>query len=495
MNAYIFNKQFKTIYKFNKIMPFEFIPLFYLFINLIHETALRKLNSYSEISIVIKGNGKQQILSDVDNPFYGSEVYEMPNQILVNGILQNNTGKYVYYLIKQTNNITIRWNIQVTNCNSMFEGLNNIIRVDLSQFDSSKIKSFDSFFYNCKNLKSIIINNLETSYCQNMVGMFGQCPQLETLNLASFDTSKVTSFKCMFSRCTSLKSLDLSSFKTSKVKETNEQFKLCSSLIFLNIINFETTNVSDSMNMFYGVNKNLVYCADFTKISKIKSLLSNYKNNCSEICFANPKYKIIYNKKECIDYCYNDKEYKYEYNNACYKSCPNGTHISNINNKICEDLYCDKYYNYNYTDCLDNIPQGYYLNNSFLQTIDKCNDKCQNCNLESVQKNLCLSCNIENGYYPLLNNDSINNTFINCYNQSIKGYILDNLIYKPCYNICENCIGNIDENNNKCLNCKLNCYNECNYYYYFDENNEYFCTLTNKCPEKYNKLITEKKNV
>ena len=61
-----------------------------------------------------------------------------------------------------------------------------------------------------------------------------------------------------------------------------------------------------------------------------------------------------------------------------------------------------------------------------MKTIDKCNDKCQNCNLESVQKNLCLSCNIENGYYPLLNNDSINNTFINCYNQSIKGYILDN---------------------------------------------------------------------
>ena len=181
------------------------------------------------------------------------------------------------------------------------------------------------------------------------------------------------------------------------------------------------------------------------KISKIKNHLSRYKNNCSEICFTNPKSKIIFDKRECIDNCSNDKEYKYEYNNACYKSCPKETHISKINNLLCEeDVYCENYYNYNHIDCLESIPEGYYLKDSLLRTIEKCDDKCQKWNLASVQNNSCLLCNINNGYYPILINDSINYPFINCYNKPPKGFILDNLVYKPCYNICKNCIGIID---------------------------------------------------
>ena len=400
MNVYLFDKQLKKINKHNRIIFLEYAIRFYLFINLIHETSLRKLNFDSEITIVIEGKGTQQILSTDKNPYYGSTYSELPNQILVNGILQNHTERYVYNLTQQINKITLKWNNQITNCNSMFEGLSNIIMVDLTKFDSSKVKYFDSFFYNSQNIKSINITYLNTSSCLNMAGMFYNLNKLETLNLSSFDTSKVTSFKNMFSSCKLLKLLDLSSFKTSKVKETQYLFESCSSLIFLNIINFETTNVSSLTNMFYGVNTNLVYCANFTKISKIKSLLSNYTNNCSKLCFTNPKSKIIFDKKKCIENCYYDIEYTYEYNNLCYKSCPNGTRISNINNKLCEDFYCDKYYNYNHTDCLEIIPEGYYLNNSLLKTIDKCDEKCQKCNLESVKNNSCLLCNINNGYYP-----------------------------------------------------------------------------------------------
>ena len=300
MNAYLFGKQLKKINKHNRIILLEYAIRFYLFINLIHETTLRKLNLDSEITIVINGNGTQQILSTGRNPYYGSCYNELPNQILVNGILQNHTERYVYNLTQQINKITLKWNNQITNCNSMFEGLTNIIMVDLTKFDSSKVKYFDSFFFNCQNIKSINITYLNTSSSLNMAGMFYNLNTLETLNLSSFDTSKVTSFKFMFKGCKLLKSLDLSSFKTSKVMETLQLFYSCSSLIFLNIINFETSNVSDSSNMFYGINKNLVYCADFTKISKIKSLLSNYTNNCSEICFTNPKSKIIFEKKNVL---------------------------------------------------------------------------------------------------------------------------------------------------------------------------------------------------
>ena len=283
------------INKHNRIILLYAIR-FYLFINLIHETTLRKLNLDSEITIVIEGKGTQQILSTDRDIIHEDIDYELPDQILVNGVLQNYTGKYLYNLTRQTNRITFKWSTQIINCNCMFEGLTNIIMVDLTKFDSSKVESFDSFFYNCQNLKSIKISNLNTSSCRNMAGMFDVCPSLESLDLSSFDTSKVTSMKRMFFGCSSLKSLDLSSFNISKVKDTSSLFYSCYSLIFLNIINFETSNVSDSSQMFNNVNKNLVYCADFTKISKIKSLLSDYTNNCSKTCFTNPKSKIILDK-------------------------------------------------------------------------------------------------------------------------------------------------------------------------------------------------------
>ena len=465
------------------------------------------LNCISEINITIKGTGTQQILSSCPGCGHSSTDFNsLPNETLVNGISQSNIEKYVYNLEKETNIITMRWNYQLTDCTGMFYNLKNIISIDLSNFDSSQVTNFECMFHSCTSLKSINLNNINTSSVESMVGMFSSCSSLETLNLSSFDTSKVTSMWAMFCYCPSLKSLDLSNFDTLELTETRFMFYSCSSLVLLNIKNFNTSKVSLSACMFDGVNQNLIYCAEETKITNIKSLLSKYKNNCTHSCFLNQHYKYIIEKNECIDNCYNDQNYSYEYNNICYYSCPNGTHISSSNNYLCEDdLICEKYYNYDKSECLDEIPEGYYLNNSNLKTIDKCNIKCKNCSLESMETNSCISCNISAGYYPLYNNDSSNETFINCYNESIEGYVLDNYIYKPCFSSCKNCSEIGDENDHKCITCKSNyefkeemnnvhnCYKICNNYYYFDESNKYYCTETEECEGEYNKLIKEKR--
>ena len=142
------------------------------------------------------------------------------------------------------------------------------------------------------------------------------------------------------------------------------------------------------------------------------------------LCFSPSQ--LIVEKNICIDFCYNDDIYKFEYNNLCYKSCPNGTHNSSYNDYICEeDLICDNYYNYNYTDCIDDIPEDYYLNSSDLKTIDKCDIKCENCSLESTINHLCITCNNKEKYYSKYNDSSNNNSFINCYNEGFEGYFLD----------------------------------------------------------------------
>ena len=119
------------------------------------------------------------------------------------------------------------------------------------------------------------------------------------------------------------------------------------------------------------------------------------------------------------------------------------------------------------------------------------------CNNESNAFNLCISSDAENNYYPILNDNSNANSFINCSNNRPSGYIFDNysLSYKPCYSSCKECIGIGDNYNHLCLECidnyylnDTNCYENCSYYYYFDDLHIHHCTEDNNCPEERNKL-------
>ena len=310
-------------------------------------------------------------------------------------------------------------------------------------------------------------------------------------------------------------------------------------------------------------------------------------NNCYKICTHNYYYdlnniyhcteenscpenfnKLITQKKRCIDICSKDSIYQYEYNNTCLIECPIETYIDKNNDlyKCLDNLYCemkDKYYNYDMTECIDKIEDGFYCNNTSLKTIDKCHDNCKTCDkgptndnnncltcpdtgtiyfdlgnctdkcdnghfidnsinkckcssnitceicsVESMKYNLCESCNIEDGYYPKIN-DSINiGKFINCYNKDTisQGYYLNinTKQYEVCFSKCKNCDELGDEYNNKCTECfpnygfkydfknDRNCYEICEYNYYFN-NSVYFCTKDNNCPEEYNLLVKDKK--
>ena len=360
-------KMYSVKNKSSNSLGIKSLPIFSLFIYFLLMILMEdiKCNDYiSEINLTVVGKGTQSILSSHTGScdYIDGGFDSLPNQILVNGIPQSNIGKSVNNLVNQTNIITMRWNYQVTNCNLMFYDLNNIIYIDLSNFDTSKVETFNCMF-SSNSLKSINLNNVNTSSAKRMHSMFYECSVLETLNLSSFDTSKVTSMWNMFYGCTSIKSLDLSNFDTSELNYTRGMFYSCSSLLFLNLQKFDAKKATKSgyyEDMFYGVT-NLIYCADETEMNNnIKDQLKGFRNNCSQFCFLNSNSKYITEKKECIDQCYNDDIYLYEYNNKCYNSCPKGTHISHKNNFICEeDIICTKYYNYDKTDCLEEIPEGY----------------------------------------------------------------------------------------------------------------------------------------
>ena len=401
------NNKFQTLKKEKKIINkkakyLNYITLFYILIMLLinipltNETKsnLRNLLFVSEITLTILGKGDQYILSNkstiIDNKEYSFNY--IPDQILINGILQNFTGNMVYNLEKDENIINIKFNNLLEDCNLMFYDMNNIIKIDLSKFDSSKVTEMIGMFSNCRSLISLNLDNFRTSLVTNMHSMFqgcekltslnldyfntssvinmhaifSSCKSLISLNLKNFNTSSVTIMAVMFLNCNSLKSLDLShfntksvvnfhglfkncsslislnidNFDTSLVTNMNDMFIGCSSLISLNLINFSTSSMQNLYNMFNYANMDIIYCLDQNNIPKIveqiKELNKNYKNNCSDICFTNHNNKIIFKKNLCISDCKNDDIYRFEYNNLCYESCPNNTHISLNNEYLCE---------------------------------------------------------------------------------------------------------------------------------------------------------------
>ena len=57
----------------------------------------------------------------------------------------------------------------------MFVYCSNLIVLDLSNFDTSKVTSMNFMFYDCSNLISLNLKNFNTSLVLNMVFMFYKC--------------------------------------------------------------------------------------------------------------------------------------------------------------------------------------------------------------------------------------------------------------------------------------------------------------------------------
>ena len=82
---------------------------------------------------------------------------------------------------------------------AMFQHCKELEYLDLSSFDTYNVTKLDFMFNECIKLKEIKgINNFDTYNVISMMGMFRACSQLAYLDLSNFDTSIVRSMHCMF---------------------------------------------------------------------------------------------------------------------------------------------------------------------------------------------------------------------------------------------------------------------------------------------------------
>ena len=344
----------------------------------------------------------------------------------------------------------------VENMGHIFSECNSLKSLNLSNFNNSKLKYIDNMFENCYSLSILDLKNFGTSSVIDINGMFKNCYSLKYLDISNFDTSKVTNMDNLFFNCYSLTSLELGNFNTSLVTTMQNMFYNLTLLTSLNLNSFNLNSLNEGIitKIFYELNSSLKYCITDDINDELKIILKNYSQiNCSQLCEQSSQNKYYFQEEnKCLNKCSDNKIYIFDYDNICYKSCPNGTY--NISDSYsCKDiLICEKFYNYNLTECLDEIPLGYYLNDSKSKTIDKCDIKCSNCTLESLTNNLCIKCNIEKGYYPKFKENFDNDSFINCYNEKPESHYFDNInnIYMPCNSSCKECNGS---ESNQCINC------------------------------------------
>lgn len=135
-----------------------------------------------------------------------------------------------------------------------FEGLTKVIKIDLSNLETTNIKNMSRMFYECKSLKNIYFGNINTENVTNMSFMFMSCVSLEFLDIRNFNTKNVKDMNAMFRHCLTLSSLhfDKMLFNTEKVTTMKGMFAFCLKIKVLNMSDWNTRNLKDISNLFFG---------------------------------------------------------------------------------------------------------------------------------------------------------------------------------------------------------------------------------------------------
>ena len=145
------------------------LELIWLFIFIFIINSERFNNSISEITMTIKGEGNQTILSKENNYETNSIFNERPDKVIINDIIQEISNDNKYYLSQEVNTIKMKWiNNLVRNCDNMFFKLENITFIDFSKFDSSEVTSAKLMFFECTSLKFINFTGFNTSKITSM---------------------------------------------------------------------------------------------------------------------------------------------------------------------------------------------------------------------------------------------------------------------------------------------------------------------------------------
>lgn len=108
--------------------------------------------------------------------------------------------------------------------NAMFYNLVNLTSLDISSFDTSKVRGMGNMFFGDEKLVSLDLSNFNTQSLTNMDKMFYGMSNLTNLNISSFDTSNVTNMNALFYGMANIENIDISNFNTRNITNMSYMF-------------------------------------------------------------------------------------------------------------------------------------------------------------------------------------------------------------------------------------------------------------------------------
>ena len=284
----IIKQRKKSLFKL-KINIHLFILFLYLLFPILSLQDNPYTNKYKEpyLSVIFKGKENLEIVGKnsgiIPDHVYYTFTYE---EIDVIKEYDWNFNERFYINIKYNgkfneNNITMEFSEGDYYMNNLFEGLENIKKVDLSHYSTAPSTLFN-MFKGCKKLEEVIFGNFDTSKVSSMESMF-EGTKVKYLDLSGFNTIKVWNMKNMFLNCHQLSYLNIENFNFQSLNSLDEMLSGCDSLKYINIKSIKN---EDSLldYLVKKLNQNfLYYCINEERAVTFEEKLSKkgYILNCS----------------------------------------------------------------------------------------------------------------------------------------------------------------------------------------------------------------------
>ena len=136
---------------------------------------------------------------------------------------------------------------ELDNLSSIFCGLKLEV-VDISGWDTSNVTAMAYMFSRCKNLKNIIgIENLDVLKLKSANAMFYGCQNLVELDLTNWNPMSLQRASYMFYNCSNLKIIkNIENWQLPNIKDVRYMFCNCTKLD-VDLSNWDLTNIKDSL--------------------------------------------------------------------------------------------------------------------------------------------------------------------------------------------------------------------------------------------------------
>ena len=182
---------------------------------IIAELIIKKDDINKDIRIInsFENYKKEKKMKDQENDYEFKNEKEIKEKCQI--IINNKKLNFNYYnKFQKVGKYEIKYifNENIEKASFMFFECNNLINIDLSDFNTRNITNMRSMFNGCISLKELDLSNFNTINVTNMNYMFRECNSLVNINLTNFKTQNVINMSNMFNRCNSLAYIDLSNF-------------------------------------------------------------------------------------------------------------------------------------------------------------------------------------------------------------------------------------------------------------------------------------------